>query len=104
MTAPSSPAAGQPADPLGVDRVDSDVDELLETAAHSDDSESAVSGADQPHGSLDDPTQHDLEIQALDNRRVRIEQISQTLLSEWCGFDVVWGLVVAWRHRGLPSS
>ena len=76
-------AGGQVTDVLGGDRVDPDVDEALEASAvGSDDAERAVAGVDQPHRRLDDATQHDFEIQTLDDRGVRAQQVSEPPLRE----------------------
>ena len=89
---------------LGGDLVDADVDEALEAAGRGDDAESAVAGVDQSHRRLDDATQHDLEIQALDDRGVRAEQVSEPPLRERRVVGLFAGHAFAVRHRGLPSS
>ena len=98
-------AGGKVTDVLGGDLVDADVDEALEaTAARGDDAERAVAGVDQSHRRLDDATQHDFEIQALDDRGVRAEQVLEPPLRERRVVGLVAGHAFAVRHRGLPSS
>lgn len=75
---------GRVPDPLHRGCIHPHVDEALDATISGDDAESTVGCIDQPHRRLDDPAEHDLEIQALDDGGVRVEQISEPALCECC--------------------